>query len=452
LAIEIKDYETPEFLLTETTDTIYNRMTEVDVGAGRKAKDVLDVSQGSMFWDACRPAAIEKASLVQFQLNEVIKAGVPQYALDEDLDRHGAADGVIRKPAAPAEVDLTVTGTQGTYIPAGFRFATPTIGDVPGSEFATTEEATIPESGTILVHARAVEAGSIGNVQAGSISLQSESKDGITSVNNAEDASGGTDIESNEEYQQRILEKRQKNPGSGSKYDYVRWAKEVAGVKDAYCIPEWLGKGTGTVKVLCLGTDGLPAGSVVLQRVRDYITGPNGDDGLAPTDAIVTVDAPLALYINYYATLILKSDADIDTVILDFKTDVLKYYVRAREEKIIRFNLIKSIFTDIAGVTDYQTVEVRIRDTVASYNPETGYMVLTNGHPEIQTGDLIRIDSIDYTIASYTASNKTVEITDGPASIINNTVAVRLGDGQENINLPLDYYPITGDVAITVIT
>lgn len=450
MTIEIKEYKTPDFLLTETTDTIYNRMTEVDVGAGRKAKDMLDVSQGSMFWDACRPSAIEKASLVQFQLNETIKAGFPQYALGEDLDRHGAAYGVTRKPAAPAEVILTVTGKPGTFIPAGFRFATPTIGDVPGVEFATTVDATIPQSGTIDIPAKAIEAGTKGNVQAGAISLQSQSKDGITSVNNAAAASGGTDIETDDDCRQRILEVMQRNPGSGSKYDYIRWAKEVPGVKDAYCIPEWQGAGTGTVKVLVLGTDGLPASSVMLQRVREHIAGPNGNDGLAPIDAIVTVDAPLILYINYYATLMLKSSADTATIISDFKDAILKYYSRARIEEVIRHNLIAAIFANITGVIDYQTIEMRLRDTAASYNP-AGYMVLATGHPDIQTGDLIQIDGIDYTIASYTASSKTIEITNGPASISNNTVAIRLGDGQGNIALPLDYYPITGDVLITVI-
>lgn len=452
MAIEIKDFKTPEFLLNETTDTIYNRMTEVDVGAGKKAKDILDVSQGSMFWDVCRPSAIEKARLCQFDLPEIIKSAFPQYALDEDLDRNGETHGVFRKPAAPAEVLLTVTGIPGTFIPAGFRFATPTIGDAPGVEFATNEDTTIPASGVVEVMATATEPGTQGNVPAGAVSLQSQPKDGITSVNNAKAANGGTDIESDDDYRQRILEVMQRNPGSGSKYDYIRWAKEVSGVRDAYCIPEWLGPGTGTVKVLCLGTDGLPASEVVLQRVREHITGPTGKDGLAPVDAIVTIDAPLTLYLNYYAKLFIRDDADTAAIISDFKDEVLKYYTRARTEEVIRHNLIQAIFAGIAGVIDYQSVEIRIRDTVEAYNPDTGYMILKSGYMDIQTGDLIQIDGVDYTIASYTPANKTVEIVDGPAEIADNTVAIRLRDGQGNIALLLDYYPITGDVSVTVVT
>lgn len=449
MAIEIKEYKTPDFLLAETTDTIYNRMAEVDIGNGRKAKEVLDVSQGSMFWDACRPSAIEKASLVQYQLNEAIKAAFPQYAIDEDLDMHGVAEGVLRKPAAPAEVVLTVTGTQGTYIPAGFRFATPTIGDVPGVEFATNEDAIIPASGTIDIPAIAVEAGTIGNVPAGTISLQSQPKDGISSVNNAEAASGGADIESNEDYRQRILEKKQRNPGSGSKYDYIRWAKEVSGVGNAYCIPEWMGAGTGTVKVLIVDVNGEPASDVILQRVREHICGPNGDDGLAPIGAIVTVAAPMSLYIRYYATLMLGSDAEITSIVADYKASLLEYYDRARREQVILYNRIAGIMTEIKGVVDYQNIEMWIEDTSESYNPETRAMALTNGHPDISIGDLIKIDGIDYVIASYTVSTKTAEITNGPASISNNTVLIRIGTGQQNINLSIEYYPKTSEVIVT---
>ncbi len=454
MTVPIKDYETPAFLQTETADTIYKRMTEVDVGNGRMAKDILDVSQGSMFWDACRPAALEKEMLIQYQLNEVIKSAFIQYANeDADLDIHGQTHGVPRNPATQANVTIIVTGVYGTFIPGGFRFATPTVGDVPGVEFATLQDATIPEEGTVDIPAQAVEPGSQGEVPAELISLQSQPKEGITSVNNAEKASGGVDEEENDPYRQRILEVTARNPGSGSKYDYIRWAKEVSGVGDAYCIPEWMGPGTGTVKVLVIDTTGEPANEVIVQRVREHICGPNGDDGMAPTDAIVTVAAPIKMLIRYYATLILAADADSASIIADFRTAILQYYERARKEKekVLRYNFVTATMTGVPGVKDYQDITMRLEDTVVSYIPEYERLVLTKGHPDIKAGDLLLIDGTDYAVASYDHLTKTVEFADGPVDIVDDTILIRIGNGRDNISLPLDYYPVTGSVTITAV-
>jgi uncharacterized phage protein gp47/JayE len=48
----------------------------------------------------------------------------------------------------------------------------------------------------------------------------------------------------------RLLSYIQQPPAGGNQYDYVKWAKSVAGVASAYCVP--LGQGLGTVDVVIL--------------------------------------------------------------------------------------------------------------------------------------------------------------------------------------------------------
>lgn len=49
----------------------------------------------------------------------------------------------------------------------------------------------------------------------------------------------------------RLLDDIRRPPAGGNQYDYIKWAKEVDGVAQAYCVP--LGQGLGTVDVIILG-------------------------------------------------------------------------------------------------------------------------------------------------------------------------------------------------------
>ncbi len=49
----------------------------------------------------------------------------------------------------------------------------------------------------------------------------------------------------------RLLDEIRRPPAGGNQYDYIKWAKAVDGVTQAYCVP--LGQGLGTVDVIILG-------------------------------------------------------------------------------------------------------------------------------------------------------------------------------------------------------
>lgn len=84
----------------------------------------------------------------------------------------------------------------------------------------------------------------------------------------------------------RLLTYIRQPPAGGNKYDYVKWAMEIDGVKAAYCFPLAQGIGTVDVMILAIGDDEIPS-QVLLDEVYDYI-----DDVRPVTASIMRVLAP----------------------------------------------------------------------------------------------------------------------------------------------------------------
>lgn len=93
-----------------------------------------------------------------------------------------------------------ITGTPGTEIKAGYGASTEATDDSPSVEFITIEDVAIDDSGTVVVHAKAVTPGRSGNVAANTIKLQTKPRKEITAVINKEPSAGGVDEEDNERF------------------------------------------------------------------------------------------------------------------------------------------------------------------------------------------------------------------------------------------------------------
>ena len=161
------------------------------------------------------------------------------------------------------------------------------------------EDALIIED-SVDIPITAVEAGVGSNVRAGSISIAFRPITGVVSIANAEAVTGGTDIEDDETYRERILEAyRAEAHFTGCPADYVRWAREVSGVGFAVCIPEW--DGPGTVKLVISDSNGEPASQAILSEVYEHImsTSEASLERLAPIGATLTVVAPSPVGVTY---------------------------------------------------------------------------------------------------------------------------------------------------------
>lgn len=349
---DIYPYTPPEFLQGQSADEIHRRMLN-NLPAG------IDRSEGNIPWDFTRPAAIEKAEMVEFTLNEAIQLIFPQWSYGEWLDLHGERENVIRRPANAASGTLRVCGVPGTIIPAGYQFAT--AADLTASViFEAIEEVTLTgeadSKGLITgqVPVRAVNGGQEGNVAADTILLMVKPLRGITYVTNPEAMTGGVEAESDENYLSRILASMRTGASmTGCVADYIRWAKEVPGVGQVVVEPEWddptlpeqfhyqdsygSRRCAGAVRLIIIDSNGIPANRQLLDAVYLHIAGTGDDDPARPMPigAHLTVAAPEPLRVDISATVLLEDGADIRAVTERFRAALDRYWLEVGQDAAV---------------------------------------------------------------------------------------------------------------------
>lgn len=335
------DYTMPEFLSGNSVDEIHRRMLDV-------LPSDIEKTENSIPWDFTRPPAIEKAEFVEFHLNETIKLCFPQFSYGKWLDYHGELRNVPRKEANCASGYLEVRGIVGTELPSGFQFATTANGSSVSASvvFALVEGLRIGETGVELALVEAVSGGISGNVAVDTVKLMVNPVTGVTYVSNLEPISGGTEIEEDESYRERILE----SIAMGSSYtgcnsDYLRWAKELSGVGYVIVDPEWddpdlpdsfhykdasgVRRCAGTVRLIVVDENGSPANEQILSELLLHISGEDERDiaRLAPIGAKVTVVAPSTYAIDLSATLVLEEGADFHSVQAEILENLQEYWL-----------------------------------------------------------------------------------------------------------------------------
>jgi uncharacterized phage protein gp47/JayE len=196
------------------------------------------------------------------------------------LDLKAREVGIRRLAAKKARVRLTfgrgAPATQDTLIPAGTIVRSRKDAQGRSLRFVTDEAATLATGqSSAVVIATAEEAGTIGNVGPGTISLIVTTVSGIETVIN-QDVGGlsylaqeGADAESDRAFRERAIGKWDTLGVGGTRGAYHAWAMGVPGVQAAMVLDD-APYGPGTVGVVVLGTDGAPTPQL-LQDVRDYI-------------------------------------------------------------------------------------------------------------------------------------------------------------------------------------
>lgn len=345
------EFTPPEFVDGAEPEEIQQRMMDA-------LPDGIDDMPGGFPYDFTMPTAIEKSELIQFHLVRTLMLMFPQYAWGNWLDLHAAAAGIERRPAGYASGSVTVTGDPGTVIPDGAIFCTEATDSTPTLEYAADSMAIIPESGSVTVEVTAVEAGRESNTKKNTVVFALTSIKGLSTVNNPDDITGGTDVESDEDLLERIEEENFRDGATfiGNDSDYIRWAKEVVGVGDCIVVPTW--NGPGTVKLIIVDSNGEPANARLIEAVYDHIVSPHDRSlRLLPTAcAELTVEAATTKKISYTCTgLVYDDTTDIPTIVSQFKELVMKEYSEAKVEGILVYNQVRPLITDIPGVSDFDT-------------------------------------------------------------------------------------------------
>ncbi len=265
------------------------------------------------------------AHMLYGYLDWIALQATPFTATDEYLEAWGALKGVPRKGISQASGTVTFTGTDKVPILAGTGLLR--SDGMPYTVTASQEVA----NGVVTVAAIANAdpaglTGANGDCAAGTQFTLASAIPHIDSTGTAATAfTGGADIESNDDYRNRVLEVYQNPPQGGAASDYIEWALAVSGVTRAWCAGSGYGAGTVIVYVMLdeanAQYDGFPQGTdgCATDETRDtpatgdQLTVANAIYPLRPVTALVYVVAPVP-----YAV-----DMSISGVPLAYQADAL---------------------------------------------------------------------------------------------------------------------------------
>lgn len=194
-----------------------------------KFGDDIVLTSNSNFGIIARLIAWRETLMIQ-ELQQNYYAAFISTATDTSLDRVGSNMGVGRKVAQPAFATIEVT-TDGQYlIETGETFETDDgyVFDLI-KDITTTQQPDGTWKGTGIVQSE--ENGSMNNVAANKITMESNPDDNVLSITNPEPAGGGQDYEDDETYRARLLEENAAKPGPTA-LGMTSALMELPGVRD----------------------------------------------------------------------------------------------------------------------------------------------------------------------------------------------------------------------------
>ncbi|EPD0174937.1 baseplate J/gp47 family protein [Klebsiella variicola] len=179
--------------------------------------------------------------------------------------------------------------------------------------------------------------GSLGNADAGTILTLDANVSGIEStVTLIQPATGGADIEDEEDFRQRGLLLFQNPPQGGSDTDYRTWALAVSGVTRAWVRRRGMGPGTVVIYIMCDGNDktnhGFPVGTNGVSQLEEWgAVKATGDQGrvadymypLAPVTSLNYICSPTERVIDFEISGISDASSTTTAAIADAIDSVL---------------------------------------------------------------------------------------------------------------------------------
>ena len=316
-------------------------------------------------------AVAAELSTLWAQVDWTRKQSFPQTASGETLDLHAAARGLARAEAVKAEGSLLFSidtaRTDAVSVPLGTVCV-----NAAGLEFETTEAGTIaPGALSCEVKARARNAGSAGNVPAGSVCFFSLAPVGVARCTNPHAFTGGADKESDAELRERVLASYESLPNGSNRAYYEAEALNTEGVGAASVQPR--AHGIGTVDVVIASPSGLPAEETIKKVKAKF-------EEQREICVDVTVSAPTTVTVPVKATISIEDGQDFDTVAARVKAEIERFFDgRLLGKSVLRAKLSSLIF-GVEGVANCILTEPAA-DVDIGYNqlPVAGTVTVTEG-------------------------------------------------------------------------
>lgn len=326
--------------------TILNRMLG-------NVQGQFDKTEGSFFYDALAPVAIELETVHQSISSVKEKLSVEKLTGQELEQFIFERTGIKRKSATKAQGYVTIKGTVGAEVQENSLVASETV------HFMVKETKVLNQNGQAEVLVECQTYGAIGNVPAGTIRYFPMTLPGLVSVTNQEDFTSGYEEERDKELLNRYFERIQTPITSGNKYHYRNWAKEVTGVGDVKVVPLW--KGDNTVKVIIIDANKQPADAELIEKVQEYIDpGIKGlGEGKAPIGAYCTVASARGKILDITFKAV-KDVAVTDKERAETIRQNIEQYIKqaAFRESVISYNRIGSIILDSKGIIDFTDLKI----------------------------------------------------------------------------------------------
>lgn len=261
---------------------------------------------------------------------------------------------ITRTPGSYSEGMVNIESRYSVTIPKGTLFSCNDL------EYEAVSEAIISNTGTVSIRAR--EAGSIYDAQDTDTIRLIVPIPGVVSVTLATAPTGGGDAETDDALLSR-LKAYIKAAGSGCKNDYIKWAKEVAGVGSVEVVPTW--NGAGTVKVIITDSEYRGASEELTAKVSEHI------EALRPIGAKVTVTAAQTVDITVKATVTLSDNTKIEDAETSLKDTISEYLKEVAQDcSEVRISRLCGIIMQTDGIVDAE--DIKINDVSANYDIESG--------------------------------------------------------------------------------
>lgn len=284
-----------------------------------------DKREGSIIYDALAPAAMVSAQQ-SLSLANIIRETYIKTAQGEFLDYRAVEHGTNRYAATFTEVKAKFNDDDGNpvNVNVGDRFAS--IAESP--IFYTV----IKANGDGTAEMQAEESGTSANSYLGQI-LPVTPNDNLAWAEIIEITIPARDEENDEHLRARLLNTNSWVAYGGNVADYLDMTSKISDVGATQVYPVW--NGAGTVKLVILNNDLMPASQTLVKKVKEEIDPEESTTqgyGLAPIDHRVTVVAPETFEVNITMNVTIAENANIDTIRTNIKASLEELFKSLRKD------------------------------------------------------------------------------------------------------------------------
>ena len=271
-----------------------------------------------------------RENILRITIQQVAKQNLLAYAKGDVLDHLGALLGVERLKSTSAITTLRFYFSESLpsdlLIPKGTRVASKDNKVM----FGTKDDTNVPAgSATFDVQAECTQSGSIGNgYQPGEISQIVDPVPYVEKIENISVTYGGSDIEDDDHFSERIQLAPEKFSNAGSRGAYEFWAKSAH--QDIVDASVW-SPNPGVVNVAVLLKGGDIPDSDMLNLVSSVL---NGEKVRPLTDSVQVVAPEVVNYEMDVSLYIYRSSSTLSDKITKEAQDVLNSYASVHSEKL----------------------------------------------------------------------------------------------------------------------